>query len=123
MGCRDVKTRTKHSDDIAVGSVPFWVAVTPDGKTVFVVNANLVVEPVGPSGNSVSTIDVKTRTEHSTDIPVGASALRVAVTPMSPAPTPAVNSASSRSTGRRPFFASSTQSRAARSPVLDHHPS
>jgi YVTN family beta-propeller protein len=57
------------------------VAVTPDGKTAFVTNANLVQEPVGPSGNSVSTIDVKTRTKHPTDITVGLQPLRVAITP------------------------------------------
>jgi YVTN family beta-propeller protein len=56
------------------------VAVTPDGKIAFVANANLVLQPV-PSGNSVSTIDVKTRTKHPTDITVGTNPIRVAVTP------------------------------------------
>jgi YVTN family beta-propeller protein len=36
------------------------MALTPDGKTLFVPNFG--------SGNSVSTIDVKTRTKHPTDI-------------------------------------------------------
>jgi DNA-binding beta-propeller fold protein YncE len=63
----DVKTRTKHPDDIPVGAFPFEVAVTPDGKTAFV-----------PNGSVVSTIDVKTRTKHPDDTggPAG-----VAVTP------------------------------------------
>jgi DNA-binding beta-propeller fold protein YncE len=47
----DVKTRTKHPTDIAVGSFPFVVAFTPVGKTAFS-DQN--------GGNTVSTIDVKT---------------------------------------------------------------
>jgi YVTN family beta-propeller protein len=62
----DAKTRTKHPTDIAVGSFPFGVAVTPDGKTAFVVNGG-----GPPAGGSVSTIGVKTRTKDPTDIPVG----------------------------------------------------
>src|SRR5512132_441821 len=34
----DVKTRTKHPTDIGVGSNANLVAITPDGKTAFVVN-------------------------------------------------------------------------------------
>jgi hypothetical protein len=56
----DVKTRTKHPNDIAVGAGR--MAVTPDGKTAYVAH--------GPA--AVSTIDVKTRTEHPNDITVGA---------------------------------------------------
>jgi YVTN family beta-propeller protein len=48
------------------------MAVTPDGKTVFV--ASLAT-------NTVSTIDVKTRKKHPTDIPVGPGPGGVAVTP------------------------------------------
>ena len=54
--------------------------MTPDGKTAFVTNANLGAEPA-PSGDSVSTIDVKTRTKNPTDITVGANPGGVAVTP------------------------------------------
>jgi YVTN family beta-propeller protein len=75
----DVKTRTKHLDDIPVGANPKGVALTPDGKTAFVTNANLVLEPT--ESNTVSTIDVKTRTKHPTDITVGLQPLRVAITP------------------------------------------
>jgi YVTN family beta-propeller protein len=56
----DVKTRTKHPTDIPVGAGPAGMALTPNGKTLFVPNFG--------SGNSVSTIDVKTRTKHPTDI-------------------------------------------------------
>jgi YVTN family beta-propeller protein len=67
-----VKTRTKNPADIPVGSLPGEVAVTPDGKTVFVSNIY---------GNTVSTIDVKTRAKNPSDIPVGTGPLGVAVTP------------------------------------------
>jgi len=119
----DVKTRTKNPTDIAVGTGPFAVAVTPDGKTAFVTNASdtvstidaktrtkrfpdmmvasNAVEPPNPGNaprvavtpdgktafvandvsNSVSTIDVKTRTKNPTDIPVGSFPVGVAVTP------------------------------------------
>jgi YVTN family beta-propeller protein len=52
--------------------LPLRVRITPDGKTAFVTN--------NVSG-TVSTIDVKTRTKHTDDIPVGPSPLEVAVTP------------------------------------------
>jgi YVTN family beta-propeller protein len=68
----DVKTRTKHPDDIPVGAGPLGVAVTPDGKTAFVTNSG---------SGTVSTIDVKTRTKHPTDITVGSLPFLVAVTP------------------------------------------
>jgi YVTN family beta-propeller protein len=53
------------------------VAITPDGKTAFVTHAHFGgaqwPPPAGADlGNSVSTIDVKSRTKHSTDITVGA---------------------------------------------------
>jgi hypothetical protein len=35
----DVKTRTKHPDDIPIDPFPFGVAFTPDAKTAFVVAA------------------------------------------------------------------------------------
>jgi YVTN family beta-propeller protein len=76
----DVKTRTKHPTDIPVGANPKGVAVTSDGKTAFVTNSNFGNEQV-VTGDSVSTIDVKTRTKHPTDITVGLQPLRVAVTP------------------------------------------
>jgi len=68
----DVKTRTKHPTDIAVGGGPVGVAVTPDGKPAYVANQ---------SSGTVSTIDVKTRTKHPTDITVGELPIGVAFTP------------------------------------------
>jgi YVTN family beta-propeller protein len=68
----DVKSRTKNPTDITVGSLPFGVAVTPDGKTAFVANQG---------SRTVSTIDVKTRTKDPTDISVGSGPFGVAVTP------------------------------------------
>jgi YVTN family beta-propeller protein len=68
----DVKTRTKNPTDIAVGTAPVGVAVTPDGKTAFVTNS---------ISGTVSTIDVKTRTKNPTDITVGPGVGEVAVTP------------------------------------------
>jgi YVTN family beta-propeller protein len=76
----DVKTRRKNPTDIPVGLNPKGVAVTPDGKTAFVTNSNLGNEQV-PTGDSVSTIDVKTRKKHPDDITVGLQPLRVAITP------------------------------------------
>ena len=40
MSTIDVKTRTKHPNDITVGTVPLGVAVTPDGKTRLRTNAS-----------------------------------------------------------------------------------
>src|SRR5262245_44950224 len=68
----DVKTRTKHPTDITVGSFPFGVAVTPDGRTAFVANTN---------SGTVSTIDVKTRAKNPADIAVGSNPFWVAITP------------------------------------------
>ena len=48
------------------------MAVTPDGKTAFITNF---------ASDSVSTIDVRTRTKNPTDIPVGSNPTDVAVTP------------------------------------------
>ena len=67
-----VRTRTKDPTDIAVGSNPNGLAVTPDGRTAFVTNG---------SSNTVSTIDVKTRTKNPTDISVGSEPHGVAITP------------------------------------------
>jgi YVTN family beta-propeller protein len=68
----DVKTRTKDTTEITVGEAPTGLAITPDGRTVFVAN----------QGNaSVSRIDVKTRTKDPTDIAVGPYPIRVAITP------------------------------------------
>jgi YVTN family beta-propeller protein len=77
----DVKTRTEHPTGIPVGANPKGVAVTPDGKTALVTNANFGNEQARPAGDSVSTIDVRTRTKHPTDITVGPKPLRVAVSP------------------------------------------
>jgi YVTN family beta-propeller protein len=68
----DAKTRTEHPIDITVGSMPFGVAVTPDGKTAFVANTG---------SDTVSTIDVKTRTKNPADILVGRLPSAVAITP------------------------------------------
>jgi YVTN family beta-propeller protein len=68
----DMKTRTKHPDDITVGTNPGGVAVTPDGKTAFVTTF---------ASGTVSTIDVKTRKKNLTDIPVGTRPIGVAITP------------------------------------------
>jgi YVTN family beta-propeller protein len=67
-----VKTGIKNPTDIAVGTYPLGVAVTPGGETAFVTN--------GSSG-TVSMIDVKTRTKNPTDIAVGSAPGSVAVTP------------------------------------------
>jgi DNA-binding beta-propeller fold protein YncE len=42
MSTIDVGTRTKNPTDIAVGSQPSGVAITPNGRTAFVANALLV---------------------------------------------------------------------------------
>ena len=76
----DVKSRTKHPTDIPVAAGPKGMAVTPDGKTAFVTNANPDAAPA-PSGGSLSTIDVKTRTKHPPDIALGSFPFGVAVTP------------------------------------------
>ena len=80
-----VKTRTKHPDDIPVAPGPQGGAITPDSKTAFVVNGGTALPlsgvPTGPVGDSVSTIDVKTRTKHPDDITVGPFPLGVAITP------------------------------------------
>jgi YVTN family beta-propeller protein len=59
-----------------VGAVPDGVSVAAGRErcraTAFVTNQ---------FSGSVSTVDVKTRTKHPTDIPVGASPLEVAFTP------------------------------------------
>jgi YVTN family beta-propeller protein len=68
----DVKTETKHPADIPVGASALGVAVTPDGKTAFVVDLQ---------SSTVSTINVKTRTKNPTDITVGLFPAEVAVTP------------------------------------------
>src|SRR4029453_1362976 len=59
----DVKTRTKDPTDIPVGPGPPGVAVTPDGKTAFFANSSGPFPPFDPGFNTVSTIDVKTRTK------------------------------------------------------------
>ena len=67
-----VNTRIKRPTDINVGEGPAGIAVTPDGKTVFVSNLY---------SNTVSTIDVKSRATNPTDITVGTFPFQVAVTP------------------------------------------
>jgi YVTN family beta-propeller protein len=76
----DVKTRTKNPTDLTVGTNPIDAAITPDGKTAFVANNNYSRELI-LGGDSVSTIDVKTRTKHPTDITVGSQPQGVAMTP------------------------------------------
>jgi YVTN family beta-propeller protein len=77
----DVKTRTKNPTDIPVGPRPAAVAFTPDGRTAFVTNGSLAPGPIVPGSDTVSTIDVKTRTKNPTDITVGRLPFAVAVTP------------------------------------------
>jgi len=74
----DVNARTKNPGDIAVGPSPLELALTPDGKTLFVTHNNEVTESV-PS--TVSTIDVNTRTKNPDDIAVGSGSLGLAITP------------------------------------------
>src|SRR5262249_58024279 len=68
----DLKSRTKSPINIAVGTAPTGVAITPDGKTAFVTNM---------MSDSVSTIDVKTRTKNPNDITVGSGPLAAAAPP------------------------------------------
>jgi YVTN family beta-propeller protein len=56
------------------------VAVHPDGKTAFVTHGDCSLTGF-PGGDSVSTIDVKTRIKNLTDISVGSYPGGVAVTP------------------------------------------
>jgi YVTN family beta-propeller protein len=80
----DLKTRTKQPPDIPVGSGPFAMAITPDGKTAFVTNFGSLSPGTTPNPESVGTvsvIDVKTRTKEPTDIPVGAQPGSPAITP------------------------------------------
>jgi YVTN family beta-propeller protein len=77
----DVQTRTKNPTDIPVGQGPAGIAITPDGKTAFVANSGNYGATPFPLGNSVSTIDVQTRTKNPTDIPVGTGPAGVAITP------------------------------------------
>jgi len=46
----DIRSGTKHADDIPIGAFPVSLAVTPDGKNVFVTNVG---------SDSVSMIDIK----------------------------------------------------------------
>src|SRR5262249_5279310 len=67
------KNRLRHQrGEITVGTRPVWVAVTPDGKTALVANNG---------SDTVSTIDVKTRTKDPDDIAVGSEPGVVALTP------------------------------------------
>ena len=59
------------SDTITVGNGPVGVAVTPDGKHVYVANTG---------DNTVSVIDTATGAVSAT-IPVGTSPVRVAICP------------------------------------------
>jgi YVTN family beta-propeller protein len=77
----DVKTRTKNPNDIPVGPTSVGVTVTPDGKTAFVTRGGSSPGVTYTGSDSVSTIDVKTRTKNPTDIPVGSLPVWVAVTP------------------------------------------
>ena len=81
MSTIGVKTRAKNPNDIAVGPNPSGVAVTPDGRTAFVAHGADVLGPIVPGSNTVSTIDVKTRTKNPNDITVGMRAFSVKVTP------------------------------------------
>jgi DNA-binding beta-propeller fold protein YncE len=60
----DVKTGKKHPTDITVGGTPFGVAITPNGRTAWVVNGN---QPTDLQ-TTVSTVDVRTRKKSPTDL-------------------------------------------------------
>src|SRR5262249_22286523 len=77
----DVKTRKATPTGITVGPHSKGVAVTPDGKTAFVTNGNFDGRAQEIPGNTVSTIDVKTRQKNPTDITVGSDPFGVAITP------------------------------------------
>jgi len=68
----DTNTNTVVGSPIAVGINPIGVALTPDGRFVYVTNA---------SSNTVSVIDHATNTVVGSPIPVGASPVGIAVTP------------------------------------------
>jgi DNA-binding beta-propeller fold protein YncE len=70
----DTATNTPGTP-IPVGNRPFAVAVTPDGKTVYVVNSG-----TSGGGNSVTPITVATNTP-GTPIPVGFQPEAIAVSP------------------------------------------
>jgi YVTN family beta-propeller protein len=62
-----VATRTKNPTDIAVGSFPDSVSITPDGKTAFVSNrgSNGAPAPDPSKSGKVSVVDIATRTKTS----------------------------------------------------------
>lgn len=74
----NVKTGKKDPTDITVGGTPYGVAITPNGKTAWVVNGNRPTD----LQTTVSTIDVRTRRRADANIGgVGAGDGTVAFTP------------------------------------------
>lgn len=74
----NVKTGKKDPTDIAVGGTPYGLAITPNGKTAWVVNGN---QPTDLQ-TTISAINVRTRKKTSTDIEgVGTGDGTVAFTP------------------------------------------
>jgi YVTN family beta-propeller protein len=68
----DTATNTASPTTIPVGAHPIAIAITPDGKTVYVANEG---------SNNVSVIDTATNTASPTTIPVGAHPNAIAITP------------------------------------------
>src|SRR5262249_19515068 len=69
----DVKSRIASPGATALDTTPAALVITADGKTAFVANFG--------SPNSVSTIDLRSRTKNPTDIPVGSLPFGMALTP------------------------------------------
>jgi YVTN family beta-propeller protein len=70
----DTSTKKVVGTPIPVGDSPFLVAVTPDGKHVYVTNL---------SSNSVSVIDTASNTVAAT-VPVGSNPVGVGIVPPPP---------------------------------------
>ena len=72
----DTATNTV-SATVAVGSVPFGIAITPDGTKAYVTNAN---------ADTVSVIDTATNTVVGSAIPVGSAPFGIAICPAAVVP-------------------------------------
>ena len=71
----DTASNTVVGTPIPVGTTPAWVAITPDGKHVYVTNNG---------SNNVSVIDTASNTVVGTPIPVGNGPLAVGIIPPPP---------------------------------------
>ncbi len=68
----DAATNAVSPTRIAVGNDPLGLAITPDGRTAYVVNGG---------SNDVSVIDTATNTAARPPIPVGLGPVAIAITP------------------------------------------